>query len=90
MVGETRRRYRCKQNNNQILLDCVDGWLDELLIGNEDSDGGGWVVVGIADLREALSKVGYELKRRPSPSGKVHYAEDRLPFRIEKNGERIY
>lgn len=90
MVGETRRRYRCKQNDNQILLDCVDGCLDELLIGNEDNEAGGWVIVGLSDLREALGKVGYELKRKPYPREKGSSASNRLPRRIERDGERTY
>ena len=90
MVRETRWRYRCKQNDNQILLDCVDGYLDELCVGSEDSEGGGWIIVGAVDLRRALGKAGYELKRRPYPKEKGNGTPSRLPSRIRQDGERVY
>ena len=64
MVVETRIRYRCKENDNQIILDSIDGWLDELMVGDEDCGSGGWFIIGAKDLRAALAKVGYDLIRR--------------------------
>jgi len=54
---EEKVRYDCKDNDNHIYFNFVDGKIDELQIGDclEKS----WTVISLKDLKEAFNSFGY-------------------------------
>lgn len=61
-LDSTKKRYDCKENDNHIIFEFADDRIDSLYIGDclENS----WTIIGMKDLKKALKKMGYDVKRR--------------------------
>jgi len=58
-------KYNCKQNENQLILQFEEGYLDEIWVGTVALPEAGSLVIGIEDLKEALLRGGYVMMPRP-------------------------
>ena len=53
-IGDRSVKYKCKDNDAEIIVHLLDGKIDELHIGIQGS--GSWTVIGYKDLQSALKK----------------------------------
>jgi hypothetical protein len=60
-MKEQRIEYDCKENDNTIMIEMIDGTIDELLVGCRYIADHGWSVIGVKDLTDALKMAGYSI-----------------------------